>query len=134
MEPQDRIEAVRGMTEGRGADVVIEASGNPQAVPEGLDLLRDAGTYVIAGHYTDAGDIPVNPHTHINRKHADLRGQWGTDFRHVVRALKLFARHSERLPFARVIGARYGLDGAGQALEDVAALKVTKAIIDPSMG
>jgi L-iditol 2-dehydrogenase len=129
--PEDRIEAVQGMTEGRGADVVIEASGNPQAVPEGLDLLRDAGTYVIAGHYTDAGDIPLNPHTHVNRKHADIRGQWGTDFRHVVRALRLFARHADQLPFADVIGARYGLDGAGKALEDVAALNVTKAIIDP---
>jgi L-iditol 2-dehydrogenase len=133
MQPQDRIEAVRGLTDGRGADVVIEASGNPQAVPEGLDLLRDGGTYVIAGHYTDAGDIPLNPHTHINRKHADIRGQWGTDFRHVVRALTLYARHADGLPFAKVIGARYGLDGAGRALQDVEALRVTKAIVDPKL-
>lgn len=128
----ERHEAVRDLTDGRGVDVVIEATGNPQAVAEGFGLLRDGGTYVIAGHYSDTGSVPVNPHADINRKHADVRGQWGTAFRHMVRALHLLARHRERLPFARVIGARYGLEGAERALADVEALRVTKAIIVPS--
>jgi L-iditol 2-dehydrogenase len=127
-----RLDAVRAQTGGRGADVVIEASGNPAAVPEGLELLRDGGTYVVAGHYTDAGSVPINPHLHINRKHADVRGQWGTDFRHVVRALTLLGKHRDRLPFREVIGARYGLEDAGRALADVEALRVTKAIIQPN--
>ena len=128
---EERTEAVHALTAGRGADVVIEASGNPAAVPEGLGLLRDGGTYVVAGHYTDAGEVSVNPHLHVNRKHARIVGQWGTDFRHLVGALALLARHRERLPFARVIGGRYGLEDAGRALEDVAALRVTKAIVCP---
>ena len=128
----ERVAAVRGVTGGRGADVVIEASGSPQAVPEGLELLRDGGTYVVAGHYTDAGEIALNPHIDINRKHAVIKGQWGTDFHHLVGALRLLGRHSERLPFASVIGGRYTLQEAGQALQDVAALKVTKAIITPA--
>jgi L-iditol 2-dehydrogenase len=135
---QETIEAraavIGDLTGGRGADVVIEASGNPQAVAEGLDLLRDGGTCVIGGHYTDAGPITINPHVHVNRKHADIRGQWGTEFRHVVRALRLLARHRQRLPFDRVIGGRYGLEQADQALDDVASMRVTKAIIDPSLG
>jgi L-iditol 2-dehydrogenase len=134
---QDAVEARRDAignhSGGRGADVIIEASGNPAAVTEGLDLLRDGGTYVVAGHYTDAGSVPINPHTQVNRKHADVRGQWGTDFRHVVRALRLFAKHRAEMPFERVVGARYGLDAAGQALADVAALRVTKAVIDPAL-
>ncbi len=132
-EPEYRTQAVKEMTAGRGADVVIEASGNPQAVPEGLDLVRDGGTYVIAGHYTDAGPIPINPHLDINKKHVDIRGQWGTDFAHVVRGLTMFAKYHERLPFAGIIGVRYGLEQAGDALADVEALKVTKAIIDPKL-
>ncbi|MCH8273180.1 MAG: zinc-binding dehydrogenase [Armatimonadetes bacterium] len=130
----ERAAAIADMTGGRGADVVIEASGNPEAIPEGLNLLRDGGTYVVAGHYTDAGPVAINPHTHINRKHADIRGQWGTDFRHVVCALRLLAKHRERFRFRDVIGARYGLEGAEQALKDVAALRVTKAVIDPRFG
>jgi hypothetical protein len=42
-------------------------------------------------------------------------------------------KYRDRLPFAQVIGGRYGLEQASQALEDVAALRVTKAIIDPGL-
>ncbi len=127
----ERREAVLAVTGGRGPDVVIEAAGNPAAIGEGLRLVRDGGTYVVAGHYTDVGETAVNPHTEINRKHVELRGQWGTDFHHLVRALALFARHRERLPFRDVIGARYDLSATNEALADVAALRVTKAIIEP---
>lgn len=129
-EEPEREEQVRRLTNGRGADVVIEAAGNPSAVTEGFRLLRDGGTYVIAGHYTDVGSVEINPHLAINLKHADVRGQWGTEFRHLIRALSLVQKYE--LPFARVIGGRYGLDEADQALADVAALKVTKAIVTPN--
>lgn len=130
----ERAEAVRALTGGRGPDVVVEAAGVPEAVDEGLELVRDGGTYVVAGHYTDGGSVPLNPHTHLNRKHVDLRGQWGTDFHHLARALAVFGRHRERLPFREIIGARYGLDRTDQALEDVEKLRVTKAVVDPSLG
>ena len=128
---EERATEIVEQTGGRGPDVVIEAAGHPSAVAEGLDLVRDGGRYVIAGHYTDVGEVPVNPHTAFNRKHIDLRGQWGTDFHHLVRALAVFARHRERLPFKDVIGGRYALEEADRALADVAALTVTKAIITP---
>jgi L-iditol 2-dehydrogenase len=130
--PHEREEQVRALTGGRGADVVIEAAGNPLAVPEGFRHLRDGGTYVIAGHYTDLGTVTLNMHADVNRKHAQVRGQWGTDFSHVARALALLARRRERLPFADVIGGRYGLLDAGRALADVEALRVTKAVIHPN--
>ncbi len=125
----ERTRRVRAASEGRGADVVIEASGNPAAVPEGFALLRDGGRYVIVGHYTDAGAVAVNPHLDINRKHAEIRGQWGSEFHHWKRALDTLVRYRERIPFAEVIGRRYRLEQANQALADVAALQVTKALI-----
>ncbi len=125
----ERDALVREVTQGRGADVVIEASGNAAAVPEGLQLLRDGGCYTIAGHYTDAGPVEVNAHTDINRKHARIVGQWGTGFRHIARSLPLVAKH--RIPFAKVIGGRYPLERANEALADVEHLRVTKALIVP---
>lgn len=130
--PDEREELIRELTDGRGVDVAIEAAGSPDAIAEGLRLLRDGGTYVVAGHYTDVGSTNVNFHTAVNRKHADIRGQWGTDFAHLVRALKLLSKHRERLRFADIIGSRYGLDEAGRALADVESLRVTKAVIVPS--
>ena len=130
--PAAREALVRQLTGGRGVDVAIEAAGNPAAVEEGFRLLRDGGTYVIAGHYTDVGSATVNFHVDVNRKHADVRGQWGTDFTHMFRALRLLAKHRDRLRFDRVIGGRYGLEETGRALGDVEALAVTKAVIVPS--
>jgi L-iditol 2-dehydrogenase len=127
----ERRETILSLTAGRGVDVAIEATGNPDAIPEGLSLLRDGGTYVVAGHYTDAGEIALNPHVDFNRKHVDLRGQWGTELHHLVRALRLFSKNRDRLPFASVIGARYGLEQANEALDDLAGLRVTKAVIEP---
>jgi L-iditol 2-dehydrogenase len=129
----ERAAMVLELTGGHGPDVVLEATGSPAAIAEGLELVRDGGTYVVAGHYTDGGDVTINPHRHLNRKHIDLRGQWGTDFHHVVRALAALAKHSGRLPFARVIGARYGLADTDRALDDVAAMRVTKAVVDPRL-
>ncbi len=129
--PEERREAVMALTDGRGADVVVEASGNPAAIPEGFALVRDGGRYVVAGHYADAGSVPVNPHADVNRKHVDVRGQWGTEFHHLARALRLLSRHRERLPFAEVIGGRYSLERTGDALLDVEALRVAKALVVP---
>ena len=130
--PQAEREAViRDLTAGRGVDIAIEVAGQPSAVAEGLRLLRDGGTYVIAGHYSDTGSTALNPHVDINRKHADIRGQWGTSLGHVERALRTLARHQDRLPLSRIIGGRYKLDGAARALADVEAMRITKAIIEP---
>ncbi len=45
----------------------------------------------------------------------------------------MLTRYPDRLPFSRLIGARYGLDQSERALQDVAALRVTKAVINPSL-
>ena len=106
-----RVAWVRERTAGRGADVVIEASGNPAAVPEGLEMLRDAGRYVVVGQYTDAGDVALNPHRHVNRRHATILGCWGYEFTHLHRSLALMARHTRALPLARARHARVPAGG-----------------------
>src|SRR5579871_5819118 len=130
--PDDRLRAVRAATGGRGPDIVIEASGNPAAVPEGCNLVRDAGRYVIVGQYTDHGDIALNPHTQINRKHLSIQGCWGSDFSHVYRAMEVMARFGRRIDWSAMISHRYKLTEVGQALSDVEAQKVVKAVILPN--
>lgn len=133
-DPAARVEAVRAATHGRGADVTIEASGNPRALPEGCQMTRDNGVYVVVGQYTDNGPVALNPHLDINRKHLDIRGCWGCDFSHLYRAIEMMGRTVRSLapvPWERMISARYGLAEAQQALDDVAALRVVKAVIDP---
>jgi len=132
VDPAERRQRVLDATGGRGADRVIEAAGAPDAVREALELVREGGVVVIAGHYTDAGEIAINPHLHLNRKHVDLRGCWGSEFRHFYRALRFLARASGSLPYDAMISRVYPLEEAQSALEDVEALSVVKAVLDPA--
>lgn len=127
----ERRERVLQLTNGRGADICIEASGAPSAVSEGFSFTRDAGRYVIVGQYTDHGAIEMNPHLDINRKHLEVRGCWGSDFSHLWRGLRVLEKHGERYQWERFITRRYSLEQANQAVDDVAHWRTVKALIDP---
>jgi L-iditol 2-dehydrogenase len=130
-DPAARVRFVLERTQGRGADVVIEASGNPTAVVEGLEMVRDAGRYVVVGQYTDAGNATVSPHRHLNRKHVTLLGCWGYEFTHLYRSVHLMARTRARFPWRSLITREYALREAGEALSDMERLAVVKALIRP---
>ena len=129
--PAARLEDVRSLTHGEGVDVVIEAAGSARAVEEGLMLVRDGGRYVIAGHYTDVGPSQINAHQHINRKHLDIRGCWGSEVRHFLRALGILERHATDVPWRRIGERTYPLGGLNEALKDADAMRITKALVDP---
>lgn len=60
--PADELTAkVQAISGGIGADLVFEASGNPQAVPQGLAMLRNRGVYLIPGQYSDSGMVEIAP-------------------------------------------------------------------------
>lgn len=129
--PAERVEAVLGLTAGRGADITVEATGDPSAIREGLRMTRDAGTYVVVGQYTDAGEVTFNPHADFNRKHLDVRACWGIDLSHLYRAVKILARNRDRFPWAQVVSAVYPLSRVADALRDVEEGRVVKALINP---
>lgn len=129
--PEERMTIVRDATGGRGVDIGIEASGAPRAVEEAFGLIRDGGRYVIAGHYTNAGPSQVNAHDHINRKHLEIRGCWGSEAGHFVRALTVLERHAHHVPWRDIGGAVYPLGRLNEALADAEAMRFPKALVDP---
>jgi L-iditol 2-dehydrogenase len=131
--PADRLDWVRGHTGGRGADVTIEATGAPQAVVDAMRATRDAGRVVIVGQYTDHGDVAFNPHLDLNRKQLDVLGCWGSDFSHFHRAVRIATDPVAASPWRRLHLRRYRLDDANDAIDDVAAGRVIKALIDPRL-
>lgn len=127
--PPDRAAMIRARTAGRGVDVVIEASGNPEAVGHALDLVRDGGRVIIVGQYTDNGPVSLNPHWQLNRKHVEIRGCWGSDYSHFHRAVALAHRFGDRIPWREMARASFPLDEAGAALAAVESQQVLKATI-----
>jgi threonine dehydrogenase-like Zn-dependent dehydrogenase len=126
-----RLEQVRALTHGEGMDVVIEAAGSARALEEGLMLVRDGGRYVVAGHYTDVGSSTISGHHHINRKHLDIRGCWGSERGHFLRALGVLERHASRVPWRDIGGRTYSLRALNDAIADAEAMRIPKALVDP---
>lgn len=129
-----RLAWVHEHTEGRGADLVIEATGVPDAVVESLRMARDAGRVSIVGQYTDHGEASFNPHTQLNAKHLDVVGVWGSDFSHFERSVRLMSDPVRSAPWTHIPQERFGLDDLNEALERVGKGNVVKALVDPRTG
>ena len=129
---EERFEAVKRLTGGRGVDVVIEASGAPDAITQGLDMVRDGGRMVVCGHYTDNGAVEIHPHWQINRKHVTIKGCWGSRYDHFHRAVALTARFGDVKPWREMVSGRYTLEQAGDALAAVESRSAIKALITPN--
>ena len=130
--PEDRLDRLTALTGGHLADVVIEASGSPKAIEEGPNLARNGGRYVIVGHYTNTGDSRINAHEQINRKHLEIRGCWGSEAGHFLRALRILERHARRVPWSEIGQKVYGLHDLDAALAEAESFKVPKALVAPN--
>lgn len=129
----ERLEWVLERTNGRGADVTIEATGAPDAAVQAMRCTRDAGRVVVVGQYTDHGETSFNPHLDLNKKHLDVRGCWGSDFSHFYRGAQIVNDPMRSEPWRSLETglSRYSLAQANEALADVASGRVMKALIDP---
>jgi len=127
----ERLAHVMALTNGIGADVVIEAAGSPRAFEEGVRFARNGGAYVIAGHYTNTGDSTINAHEHINRKHLDIRGCWGSEAGHFLRGLRILDRYRDDVPFAEIGARTYGLGQINEALKMAESMAIPKALVNP---
>jgi len=111
----ERIEMVKRVTNGLGADVGIEAAGVPDAVPEGMEMVRDGGKYVEVGHYTDAGPVELNPHR-ICRKDIDFLGSWAYLMTQFHIAITVLHTNKDAYPFEELISNKFNLNEAETAL------------------
>jgi L-iditol 2-dehydrogenase len=126
--PQERKEAVLSVTEGVGADVVLECAGVPEAFAEGLELVRRGGKLVEVGHYTDPGAVTIRPFQICN-KDLDIHGCWAYPQIEFKEAL-LFLRRT-RAPLTSLISHRLPLNEAERGLQMLGTDGVLKVVIAP---
>jgi threonine dehydrogenase-like Zn-dependent dehydrogenase len=127
---EKRIQRVRELTRGYGADAVIECVGSPEAVPEAIEMCRDGAKFLVLGHYGDAGEVAINPH-YITRKQLQLHGSWGSEHRHMALALEFLRNQSGRFPFEELVTHRFPLDRAMEAIETTQRWQSTKSVVVP---
>lgn len=112
---EDAVQKIKDMTDGYGADVYIECTGHPSAVPQGLNLLRKLGTYV---EYSVFGsDVTVDWSIISDDKELNVFGAhlgphtWPT-------AVKLI--ESGALPLDEICTDQFALEDFQTALDTVA--------------
>lgn len=127
---EERVKEVERLTNGLGADVVVECAGVPAAFPEGIAMTRRGGKYVEVGHYTDPGDIEVNPHT-ICMMDMNILGSWAYPPTQFDTALQILKRGMDTLPLKEVITHRFRVTEVENAIETVKSKKGIKMAITP---
>lgn len=128
---ESRIKAVRDIVGGYGADLVMDCSGHPTAGPEGIEFLRDGGTYVEMGQFTDAGAIMTNWHRFV-AKDISILGSWAFSANDLALGIDMLDRARHKYPWRKMQTLYpFTLDGVERAVADAMAMKTVKSTIIP---
>jgi threonine dehydrogenase-like Zn-dependent dehydrogenase len=129
--PDERIKRVRDIVGGFGADLVMDCSGHPSAGPEGIEFLRDGGTYVEMGQFTDAGSIMTSWHR-ICAKDINVLGSWGFTGNDLPLGVDMLYRTRAKYPWLNMQTLYpFSEEGIGRAVADAMAMKTVKSTIVP---
>ena len=135
LSPEELRDAVRDATRGRGADVIVEATGNPEVLGESLDLLSTEGVAIVASWYgVKPVTLPLGAEFH--RRRLEIRSsqvstiggravRWDRQRRlettqALLAGLPLSALSSHTFPFERVQEAYAAIDRGDDGVVHVA--------------
>ncbi len=127
----ERIKRVREIVGGYGADLVMDCSGHPTAGPEGIEFLRDGGTYVEMGQFTDAGSIMTSWHR-ICTKDLNVLGSWAFTANDLPLGVDMLYRAKDKYPWRKMQTLfPFTEAGVADAVAQAMAMKTVKSTIVP---
>jgi threonine dehydrogenase-like Zn-dependent dehydrogenase len=127
----DRLAFIKDLTNGRGADMVVECAGVPTAVPEALDLLRIGGLLVEAGNFSDLGEVSISPHRQLCAKNVRILGVGGEEPAAYGPGMRQMARYMKHYPLREFVSHRYTLQDVESAVLKSVQPDSMKVVIDP---
>jgi L-iditol 2-dehydrogenase len=127
----ERLQMIKDLTSGRGADVVIECAGVPAAVPEALEMLRISGLMVEAGNFSDLGEISFSPHRHLCAKNARILSVGGEEPAAYGPSMRQMARYQKQYPLGEFVSHRYKLRDVHAAVQKSIDPGSMKVVLEP---
>jgi threonine dehydrogenase-like Zn-dependent dehydrogenase len=127
----ERLQIVKELSGGRGADVVIECAGVPQAVPEALEMLRVGGLLVEAGNFSDLGEVPISPHRHLCAKNVRILGVGGEEPAAYGPSMRQMARYMKHYPLREFVTHRFALRDVEAAMRKSVEAESMKVVLEP---
>lgn len=125
---EKRVEVVKSLTNGIGADVGIELSGVPAAFSEGIHLIRGGGKYVSIGNVSPGKYTEFDPGL-LTRKSIQIIPVVRYDPWYLNKALGFLSDNISKYPFANMIDGEFNFDDIQHALDKSATREVTRASI-----
>ncbi len=130
-DPVERLHEIKTITSNRGADLVAECAGVPDAVSQGLDMLRVGGTLIVAGNYIDMGPTQINPQRQILSKNARIIGVNGQTAASYAGALRLIKRFQQTIPIDEMVTHKFKIENAEHALRVGFSMEGMEVAITP---
>lgn len=124
---EERVRKIFQLTQGRGADVVFEATGTNVAILEGLEILRKGGIYSIVGVSTPQEKVPIDFYT-VSSKNLTLQGIWVSDAEHFKKAVEFIEKYEDL--FKPIITHKISLDNINEGLDLMKERKAGKVVIN----
>ncbi len=122
---RSRIDAVKDLTEGQGADVVVEVVGSVEVINEGLRMLAWGGRYLEIGVFFTGTNFDCDP-GRLVAQNQRIEAVGSYDAASLQRAIEFLSKHAEHLPLDEVV-VDYPLEDINKAFADQDAGLVKRA-------
>jgi L-iditol 2-dehydrogenase len=113
---QERARKVSELTNGYGADLVLDCTGVPESFVEALHIVRPGGVVVESGAFVDLGPVRINPNSYICTKNVAVLGIGGERATAYLPSMRLMAANQDRLPLDKIVSHEFVLEDAEKAL------------------
>ena len=120
--------ALQAENGGLGVDLCFEASGSPKAVPQGMEILRNRGVYLVPGQYSNSGGIEIQPQM-ITFKALHIIGSSQYSVCDVKDYLAFLESNPDLHPAIEACATKYALEDVNQAFADAKAGKNLKTVL-----
>lgn len=125
LDPVDALARYRGR-----ADAVLELTGSPEAVRDGLKLLRPGGFYALVGMVHPQSALDITGET-IVRGCLTLRGVHNYSPQHLSQAMEFLEAEVERYPWPQIVSEPFPLDRIKEAFAEAASRRWHRVAVAP---
>ena len=114
--PEARRERVWELTEGRGANIVMELVGRAELLVEGIDYLTNGGTFVEIGDIVPGRTVAFDPSTMLRGKKIIGSSMYRPSL--LPQMMETLVKNQDKVPYHSIVSNAYPLDQVNEAFEE----------------
>jgi L-iditol 2-dehydrogenase len=128
--PESRVDRVKEVTRGLGADVLMEVSGAAGAFYEGIRAANRGARYIVIGQV--GGDLTPVPAYEVTHKQLDIRGVWSAEADSYYLCMLFLDKYKDRFDWDKLTSNHYSLEQMNDAIASMKVHAEIKPMIFPN--